>query len=123
MRRAAHAHLDLELARLRQLVVDGAPGSVAPRYAVGVKNVAIQIALVILQRCLVQRPQIRAVVRQQSLDILFQNRLSDDLSDFAKISASIASGRFLLNLLRGERSELTQNNDVRDGYQEHPRGG
>src|SRR5260370_5679810 len=65
--RARQANFDFERMCLRKLFVNRAPRSIAPGNAVGIKNVAVQIALRILQRHLVRRTQIRTIVARDSL--------------------------------------------------------
>src|SRR6266446_2514066 len=111
--------------RLGELLVNRAPVAAAPGNAVGIKNVAIQIALGILQRHLIHGPQVRAIVGQQSLNVLVQNRFSDSLADFAKIPAridSVSGARFLSGLPGGERNQPGNYNEARDGHEEDPRG-
>src|SRR6266853_5347818 len=106
--------------RLGELVVHRTPGAIAPGNAVGIKNVAVQIALGILQQRRVLRPQIPAIVGKESLYILVQDRSGEGLAEPAKIPAGACFARFLLRLLCGKRNQLTNDYEARDGDKQGP---
>src|SRR5258706_11907231 len=72
--------------RLRKLVVNRAPVATSPGNAVGVENVAVQIALVILQRPLIRRAKMGAIVGKQRRNILVQHGFGDFFAHEVKAS-------------------------------------
>src|SRR5882757_4402523 len=91
--------------RLRELVVNRAPIAIAPGNALGIKDVAIQIALGIFQRFFILRTQVCAIESKQCFDIFIQHRFSDSFANLVEITTGcvFASSRGFLRRLMGLR--------------------